>query len=48
MRLLFLPAIAGVLLLAGCGQKGDLYIPKDDAKIETATKRPPQSDTATF
>ena len=48
MRLLFLPAFAGVLLLAGCGQKGDLYIPKDEATIETVTKRPPQSDTATF
>lgn len=48
MRLLFLPAFAGILLLSGCGQKGPLYIPKDDAAIETTTKRPPISDTATF
>ncbi len=48
MRLFFLPALAGILLLAGCGQKGPLYIPKDDAVIETVRKRPPISDTATF
>jgi|TARA_B110000438_G_scaffold259382_1_gene268743 predicted small lipoprotein YifL len=31
MRYLLLPALTGLLLLAGCGQKGPLYIPKDDA-----------------
>lgn len=48
MRLFLLPALVGLLLLTGCGQKGPLYIPKDEAAIETVTKRPPQSDTATF
>ena len=48
MRLLLLPALVGLLLLTGCGQKGPLYIPKDEAAIETVTKRPPPSDTATF
>lgn len=32
MRIFLLPALTGLLLLAGCGQKGALYIPKDDAK----------------
>lgn len=32
MRFLLLPVLAGLLLLSGCGQKGPLYIPKDDAK----------------
>jgi predicted small lipoprotein YifL len=48
MRLIFLPVLTGLLLLSGCGQKGPLYIPKDEAVIETVTERPPQSDTATF
>jgi predicted small lipoprotein YifL len=44
MRLLLLPTLVGLLLLAGCGQKGPLYIPKDDspkddlANISTAAK----------
>ena len=48
MRFFLLPVLTGLLLLAGCGQKGPLYIPKDDAVIETVSKRPPISDTATF
>jgi predicted small lipoprotein YifL len=48
MRLFLLPALTGLLLLTGCGQKGPLYMPQDEATIETATERPPQSDTATF
>lgn len=32
MRFFLIPALTGLLLLAGCGQKGALYIPKDDAK----------------
>ena len=39
MRFFLLPALAGLLLimgsLIGCGQKGPLYIPKDDANQET-------------
>ena len=31
MRFFLLPVLTGLLLLAGCGQKGPLYIPKDDA-----------------
>jgi predicted small lipoprotein YifL len=31
MRVFLLPVLTGLLLLAGCGQKGPLYIPKDDA-----------------
>ena len=31
MRIFLLPVLTGLLLLAGCGQKGPLYIPKDDA-----------------
>ena len=30
MRFFLLPVLTGLLLLAGCGQKGPLYIPKDD------------------
>ncbi|MGK0476008.1 MAG: putative small lipoprotein YifL [Oleispira sp.] len=32
MRFFLLPVLTGLLLLAGCGQKGALYIPKDNAK----------------
>ncbi len=32
MRFFLLPVLTGLLLLSGCGQKGPLYIPKDDAK----------------
>jgi predicted small lipoprotein YifL len=32
MHFFLLPVLTGLLLLAGCGQKGALYIPKDDAK----------------
>ena len=40
MRLFFLPALAGILLLAGCGQKGPLYIPKDDAAPVSSSVAP--------
>jgi predicted small lipoprotein YifL len=33
MHLLLLPALAGLLLLSGCGQKGPLYIPKESSNI---------------
>lgn len=29
MRFFLLPVLTGLLLLAGCGQKGPLYIPKE-------------------
>jgi predicted small lipoprotein YifL len=32
MRFFLLPVLTGLLLLSGCGQKGPLYIPKDDAQ----------------
>jgi predicted small lipoprotein YifL len=32
MHFFLLPVLTGLLLLAGCGQKGALYISKDDAK----------------
>lgn len=32
MRFFLLPVLTGLLLLSGCGQKGPLYIPKDDTK----------------
>lgn len=31
MRLFLLPVLTGLLLLAGCGQKGPLYIPQESA-----------------
>ncbi len=31
MRLFLLPVLTGLLLLAGCGQKGSLYIPQEAA-----------------
>ena len=31
MRLFLLPVLTGLLLLTGCGQKGPLYIPTDNA-----------------
>jgi predicted small lipoprotein YifL len=31
MRYFLLAVLTGLLLLAGCGQKGSLYIPKDNA-----------------
>lgn len=34
MRLLIPLLIAGGLLLAGCGQKGPLYLPKDDTPAQ--------------
>ena len=37
MRFFLLPALAGLLLLSACGQKGPLYIPKDDTKPATSS-----------
>ncbi len=37
MRFLLLPTLVGLLLLTGCGQKGPLYIPKDDSAQVSAT-----------
>lgn len=34
MRLFLLPVLTGLLLLAGCGQKGDLYIPQETAPAQ--------------
>ncbi|MFQ3171151.1 MAG: putative small lipoprotein YifL [Oleispira sp.] len=31
MRFFLLAVLTGLLLLTGCGQKGSLYIPKEDA-----------------
>jgi predicted small lipoprotein YifL len=39
MRLFLLPTLVGLLLLAGCGQKGPLYIPKDDAPDVSTTAK---------
>jgi predicted small lipoprotein YifL len=40
MRLLLLPALAGILLLAGCGQKGPLYIPKESTSLVSVLDAP--------
>jgi len=37
MRFILLSALTSLLLLAGCGQKGTLYIPKDDARELTVS-----------
>ncbi len=39
-----IPCIAGALLLAGCGQKGPLYMPDEATQIVT---RPAQTPPAT-
>lgn len=36
MRIFLLPVLTGLLLLAGCGQKGPLYIPADDTEKVTS------------
>lgn len=39
MRIFLLPVLTGLLLLAGCGQKGPLYIPADDTeKVSNVTQ----------
>ncbi len=40
MRFFLLPVLTGLLLLAGCGQKGPLYIPKDDAAPVSSSVAP--------
>lgn len=35
MRLILLPVLTGLLLIAGCGQKGPLYIPQETAKQQS-------------
>jgi predicted small lipoprotein YifL len=35
------PAIAAAILLAGCGQKGPLYLPAKPAPVTTAPAIPP-------
>jgi predicted small lipoprotein YifL len=36
MRYFLLAVLTGLLLLTGCGQKGSLYIPKDNANPVTS------------
>jgi predicted small lipoprotein YifL len=40
MRFFLLPVLTGLLLLSGCGQKGPLYIPKDDATPVSSSVAP--------
>jgi len=40
MRFFLLPVLTGLLLLAGCGQKGPLYIPKDDTAPVSSSVTP--------
>ena len=32
--------LAGISLLSGCGQKGDLYLPEDEKKKEKEARQP--------
>jgi predicted small lipoprotein YifL len=44
-RLCLIIYMLGIMLLAGCGQKGDLYLPDDTAKqAETAQPKAEQSE----
>ncbi|MBP8065810.1 MAG: lipoprotein [Aeromonadaceae bacterium] len=40
-----LVSIAGVLLLTGCGLKGPLTIPKEEASAEASSQQPAQPAT---
>lgn len=39
--------IAATLLLAGCGQKGDLYFPKDEDNFSQDTQVPTSQSQST-
>ena len=44
-RVLLLFALAGGILLAGCGQSGPLYLPGDPSEVRQAP-RPPVDENA--